>query len=341
MKRRVFAMVGMAAAISMAVCGCGNSGSGTSGSNSGATSSASSTGSASAGSEGKIKVGVVTMDSGADAYQSAYYDNMKTYAQELGIDLQILDPAGDAAKQSNMVQDLINLDCDVIAVWPVNSETGVASVKAVNQAGILCIAANTNVAESGEQYVECFVGPSNTLEGKQAGEAMMDQIGESAKILEISGPAGYTASMERMGGMHDVIEGTDIEILDSQTGEANREKSQQIMENYLVKYPQGSVDAVFCYDDTTAYGALNALEAAGRTDIKVFAAASGNYETREYVLDGRICATSMQSPILESQAVLNMAVSLAKGDKPEEFYNYAETPCITVDNVESVEIVEW
>src|SRR5699024_9064229 len=112
------------------------------------------------------------------------------------------------------------------------------------------------------------------------------------------------------------IEGTDIKLLDTQHGECNREKSQQVMENYLVRFPKGEIDAVYCFDDVTAIGAVNAIEAAGRDEIMVIAAAAGSYSTMDYIKDGRISATVMQSPIIETHTVLDTAVELAKGNVP-------------------------
>ena len=36
-----------------------------------------------------------------------------------------------------------------------------------------------------------------------------------------------------------------------------------------------------------------------------------------------------------------MAVKLAAGEEPEEFYNYIETPVATPDNVDSLGLEEW
>ena len=338
MRRKIAAVVSSILVASMLIGGCGNDSS----SASNAPAASDNETSAEGTSDGAYKIGMVVNDGGADPYQTAYYNTMKSYAVEKGVDLQILDPVGDATTQANQVQDLINMKCDIIIVWPVNSETAVASVRAVDKAGIPCMTANTNVAPDGEQFVKCYVGPSNVEEGKGAALAMVEDIGNDAKIVEISGLAGYTATLERSQGMKEGIEGTNIQILDSQMGEANREKSQQIMENYLVKYGVGEIDAVFCYDDSTAYGAWNAIEAAGRQDdVKIYAAAAGSYETRQYVVDGKIGAVSMQSPNIDAMTALDMAIAIAGGEEPAEFYNYIETPVITPNNVESTELQSW
>jgi len=291
---------------------------------------------------GSYKIGMVVNNGGADPYQTSYYDTMVAYAKEKGVDLQILDPKGDATTQANQIQDLINMKCDAIIVWPVNGEAAVASVRAINKAGIPCMTANTNVAESGEEFIKCYVGPSNVEEGKQSAEAMVEAIGSDAKIVEIAGPSGYTTSLERTQGMQEGIEGTNIEVLDSQTGEGNREKCQQVMENYLVKYGKGEIDAVFTFDDNAAFGAWNAIEAAGRQDdVKIFAAAAGSFDTVQYIKDGKIQATAMQSPHYDAKAALDMAMELAEGGEPAEFYNYIETPVGTPENIDSLGLQAW
>ncbi|MGN1007326.1 MAG: sugar ABC transporter substrate-binding protein [Butyricicoccus sp.] len=335
MTTKKIAAIVCAAAMTVSMTGCFGSG----GQQSGGGSAAS--GSAGGASDSKLVIGMTVNNAGADPYQTAYYSAAESYAKELGIELKLLDPVGDVTKQQNQVQDLIGMNCDAIVVWPCNSEAAVAMVKSINKAGIPVMSANTNVVESGKEYLECYVGPSNILEGKQTAEQMVADIGNDAKILYIDGPAGYSTSAERRQGMDEGIAGTNIEVLESQIGEGNREKSQQVMENYLVKYPEGSVDAVFCMDDNTAIGAINAMEAAGRTDIKVYAAACGDYNTLTYIKEGKLRATAMQSPIIDAQTALDYAVRIAKGEKMAEFDNFMETPVATADNIDSLNIEPW
>ena len=292
--------------------------------------------------EGDVKIGMVVNNAGQDPYQTSYYDTMISYAEEKGVDLQILDPKGDATTQANQVQDLINLQCDCIIIWPVNSESAVASAKAVQNAGIPCMTANTRIAEAGNDFIMCHVGPSCVEESKITAQELVKQLGEDAKVAEIAGPAGYSSSMERTEGMHLGFEGTEIEILDSQTGEGNREKCQQIAENYLVKYAKGELDAIYVYDDNGAYGAWNAVEAAGRQDdVKIYAGAAGSYETINWVKEGKIAATTMQSPYYDAETALDMALKLASGETPENFDNDIETPLAAPDTVDTLEMKEW
>lgn len=297
---------------------------------------------ATGGSESGVTIGMVVNNAAADTYQTMYYEAATKYAEENGFTLRLLDPVGDMTKQQNQVQDLIGMGCDAIVVWPVNSEGAVASVKAVKEAGIPVMTANTNVVAAGEQYIECYVGPSNVEEGRQSAQVMADELGAGAKIVYIDGQVGYSTSAERKQGMEEGIADTGIELIESQPGEAVREKAQQVMENYLVKYPAGAIDAVFCYDDNTAVGAINAIEAAGRMDnVKVYCAAFGDYNTVEIIKSGKLAGGAMQSPITDARTALAFAVRLAKGEKIPDFYNYIETPVATPTNVDSLDVEPW
>ena len=110
----------------------------------------------------------------------------------------------------------------------------------------------------------------------------------------------------------------------------------------FIDFAAGEIDAVFTYDDNGAYGAWNAIEAAGRQDdVKIFAAAAGSYETLDYIRDGKIAATAMQSPRFDAGETLVMAIKLAKGEEPEEFYNYITTPVATAENVDDLGLEAW
>ena len=52
-----------------------------------------------------------------------------------GVNLVLLDAVDDVTKQTQQVQDLIQQQCDVIVIWPVNSESSVAQAMQVQTAG--------------------------------------------------------------------------------------------------------------------------------------------------------------------------------------------------------------
>ena len=76
------------------------------------------------------------------------------------------------------------------------------------------------------------------------------------------------------------------------------------------------IDAVYSLDDETSIGVLQAIEDAGRTDIKVITGGGGCQEYFKIIKeheDINICS-ALYSPLMVREAV-DMAVSVLKGEK--------------------------
>ncbi len=287
-----------------------------------------------------IVIGSTANNVGTDAYQTKHDEAFRAHAETLGIELIQLDATGDVTKQINQVDDLIQQNVDVIVIWPVNGMALVPAAQEAYEAGIPVVIANSPIDPSGYDYTTCFVGPDNVLEGQYAGEIMKGLFTEEANIVEITGLPGYTTATERQQGFHDAVEGSNITIMESQPGDWNREKAQQQMENYLIKYPE--IDAVYAADDNMAIGAINAITEAGRQDeIKVVSACFfGDDEAKAYIEDGRIAGSVLQSPMTDARTTLDVAVKIANGEEVE-FFNYIDTPQVTTENISTIELEPW
>ncbi len=289
---------------------------------------------------GDYKIGMTANNVGTDAYQTKYDTTIRAYAEELGLNFVCLDAGGDVTTQLEQVENLITQGCDVIIIWPVNGESLVPACQACYDEGIPVVITNSNIAESGYDYIKCFVGPNNVIEANYAGEMMMEFFPDGADIVCITGLPGYTTAIEREDGFMDVIKGSNINVLDSQPGDWNREKAQKQMENFLLKYDK--IDAVYACDDNMAIGCINAIEAAGRMDeIKVISCcAFGDDEGLGYVKDGRIAGSVLQSPMEDAKSAIDIAIKVAEGEDVE-FFNYINTPKLTLDTLSTLDIPAW
>ena len=193
-----------------------------------------------------IKIGFAFRHGSNDTYMTTYYKHAAAYAKEKGVNLVLLDAVDDVTKQTQQVQDLIQQQCDVIVIWPVNSESSVAQAMQVQAAGIPCMTANTDVISDGDQYVTCYVGPSNFQEGYQTSQAACAELAAEGitnpRILYIDGKSGQTTCDERKAGMQTAVEEAGGSFIDAQLCDGLREKAQQITENWLVKYKPGDFE---------------------------------------------------------------------------------------------------
>lgn len=284
-----------------------------------------------------MKIGITQNNVGVDSYQTTYEKAFIAAADaNPDVDAVVLDAGGDVARQIAQIEDLIQQKVDAIIIWPTNGEAVIPAVRKAFNAGIPVIVTNSNIAEAGFPFVKSFSGPDNITQGSRAAEIMCDKfkamgIEKTAKVVQISGQPGYTTAIERQKGFDDRLPQVcpDVTVLETQPGDWNREKSQKVMEAFLVKYPE--IDGVYAGDDNMGVGALNAAKAAGRDGI-IFVGATNFAVGYEAMERGEYWGSIYQSPVDDAKAALKTAIDVLDG-KDVPFLNYFDTPKITQDNM--------
>lgn len=289
-------------------------------------------------SDDKIVIGSTANNVGIDSYQTTHDKVFREEAKRLGVEAIQLDATGDPMLQVNQVEDLIQKQVDVIVIWPVNGKAIVPVCRKAKEAGIPVLIANSPIDESGFELVAGYAGPDNVLEGRYAGELMIEALGGKGKVVELMGLPGYVTAMERSQGFREAIEGTDIELIDSQPTDWNREKAQRVMENLLTKYDD--IDGVYAADDNIAVGGINALKEAGRLDEVKITSATMFGDGYDAMKRGEIYGTVYQSPVEDAKITVQTAIKLAKGEDIP-FKNFFETPKVTIENIDDFERPSW
>ena len=284
-----------------------------------------------------MKIGITQNNVGVDSYQTTYEKAFIAAASaNADVEAVVLDAGGDVARQIAQVEDLIQQNVDAIIIWPTNGEAVIPAVRKAKKAGIPVIATNSNIAEAGFDFISSFSGPDNITQGRRSAEIMCDKfkamgIENEAKVVHITGQPGYTTAIERAKGFNDRLPEVcpNVVQLDEQPGDWNREKSQQVMEAFLVKYDD--IDGVYAGDDNMGVGALNAARAANREGI-IFVGATNFAVGYEAMAAGEYWGSIYQSPVDDAEAALQTAIDVLNG-KDVPFLNYFDTPKITQDNM--------
>ncbi|WMS41365.1 sugar ABC transporter substrate-binding protein [Acuticoccus sp. MNP-M23] len=283
-------------------------------------------------------IGITQNNVGVDSYQTTYE---QAFIEAAGandkVDTVVLDAGGDVARQIAQIEDLIQQDVDAIIIWPTNGEAVIPAVRKAKQAGIPVVVTNSNIAEPGFDFVASFSGPDNITQGRYAAEIMCDKFKaegteNEAQIVQVSGQPGYTTAIERAKGFEDRLPEVcpNVTLMETQPGDWNREKSQQVMEAFLIKYDD--IDGVYAGDDNMGVGALNAAKAAGRAGDIVFVGATNFAVGYDAMSAGDYWGSIYQSPVDDAKAALQTALDVLDG-KDVPFLNYFDTPKITQDNM--------
>ncbi len=285
-----------------------------------------------------MRIGITQNNVGVDSYQTTYESAFIAAAEANdNVRAVVLDAGGDVARQIAQVDSLIQQGVDAIIIWPTNGEAVIPAVRRAHNAGIPVVVTNSNIAEQGFDFIRSFSGPDNVTQGSRSAEIMCDKfkdmgIENEAKVVQISGQPGYTTAIERAAGFEDRLPEVcpNVELVETQPGDWNRERSQQVMEAFLTKYDD--IDGVYSGDDNMGVGALNAARSAGREGI-VFVGATNFSVGYDAMAEGEYWGSIYQSPVDDAEAALQTAIDILEG-KEVPFLNYFDTPKITQDNMD-------
>ena len=236
-------------------------------------------------------------------------DSAQKEADKLGYDLVVLDSMDNPAKELANVQDLTVKGTRLMLINPTDSDAVGNAVLMANKAKIPVVTLD-RVANKGE--VVSHVASDNRLGGKMAGDYIAEKVGNDAKVIQLEGIAGTSASRERGEGFKQAVDAHKLNILASQPADFDRTKGLNVMQNLLTANP--SVQAVFAQNDEMALGSLRALQTAGRTDVLVVGF-DGTNDGIKAVNRGVLGATIAQRPDQIGIIGIQTADKILKGEK--------------------------
>ena len=145
-----------------------------------------------------------------------------------------------------------------------------------------------------------------------AGEYLLSLVGEGAKVAELQGVPGASATRERGEGFNNIAQES-LDVVAQQTANFDRAEGLSVMENILQSNPD--ITGVFAHNDEMALGALEAIEAAGK-DIQVVGF-DATEDAVQAVEEGRLAGTVAQKPDLIGETGVETAVQFLDGEDVE------------------------
>jgi ribose transport system substrate-binding protein len=285
-----------------------------------------------------VTIGVtsVTFES---PYASAMVKNYAKYCEEKGYELIMLDANFDIQKEAQNIDALMAKKVDIIIVVAVDSEGSKAGIKKAVDAGFTVICSNATINDPEQIGLRAYTGPNYYSQAVVAAREAI-RMKNDANAVMITGTPGYSAAEDRRDGFTDTVakEAPDFTMLDIQSGNWMREDTQRVMSDYITKYGD-EIELVYTHDDNMTVGAINALKAAGYTaDNRPFVVSIGGMaDGLPAVKDGWIDVTCQQSPILDAQLSIDVAVDIINGKQAEAYKEYfMDTPVIDKSNVQEI-----
>ncbi|NLS07243.1 substrate-binding domain-containing protein [Rhizobium sp. P32RR-XVIII] len=250
---------------------------------------------AAAADSGRPTIGVVVPTLAAQFWNN-YVDFMKKGADELGVDLVVLNADNKPDQMIKSLEDLVAKPADGIIFTPywATAARGLTLAKDANIPVILTDSyPDFDPQTSRFPNYRAFVGPSDEDAGRQMAEALFAAVQPDASgkkvIGVVNGTAGTSVAIDRRKGLEDALKShPEVVVAGEVDGNFVRDTSQTVFESLYQGHPD--IKGVWAANGGTATGVMTALKNAGKQPGKdIFVVAMDlNPENVEAVKSGEL-----------------------------------------------------
>ena len=240
----------------------------------------------------------------------------------------ILATASDVNKQVNDIEDLRAQDIDALVILPFESDPLTEPVRAVAESGVFVTTVDRGLSEEGIE--DLYVGGNNPQYGVVAARYFRERLPDGGKIVVMRGIPTEIDNI-RIDAFERELEGAGIEILDMQHANWNPDKGFEVMQDFLVRFPE--IDGVWAGDDDAALGAQAAIQQAERQNEMLLLGGSGMNTVIKAIMDGEgmMDADIFYPPTLIVPAIEITAMRYAT-QAPIQGEYILDSPLITREN---------
>jgi ABC-type sugar transport system substrate-binding protein len=220
--------------------------------------------------EDLIVVGFSQIGAESD-WRSANTASMKaTFSEANGYQLIFDDAKQKQENQIKAVRIFIQQDVDYIVIAPITEIGWETVLQEAKEADIPVIIVDRMIEVSDDSLFTAWVGSNFLQEGYNAAQWLADELKakgrdkEEINIVTLQGTIGSSAQIGRTDGFAEKMASyPNWRMLEKRAGDFTQSKGQEVMEYYLNTYDD--IDVVVAENDNMAFGAIDAIKAAGKT----------------------------------------------------------------------------
>jgi len=253
---RIRALV-LLAVCALVVAGCGRGG----------------TGPASAGGGGKCSV-AYSQGSLSGEWRVENSQDMKQAVEKAGCAFIQASANDDVAKQLQDVNDLLAKKPDLLVVAPVQYEPLAPVPGLAAQAGVPLIVVDRALPGTpGQGEWKALITIDFVETGVKVAESIVKGLTKKngapkGNLVHITGTTGASPVIDEQKGLDQVLSKyPDIKLVGSCDGKYAGEPGRKCMEDLLQRFGKGQIDGMIADNDESALGAVQAVQAAGRTEL--------------------------------------------------------------------------
>ncbi len=248
-------------------------------------------------SKGTLALSVMAMN---NPFFKEIADAFTAEAKKHGYEAVVVSGDEDVTKQQNQVKDFLAQGVSAIVLCPHNSLAIGPAIKEANDKGVPVFTADLACLAPGVKVVT-HVATDNYTGGKQAGEAMIEALGDAGGKIIILDFKTAESCILRVKGFKEIIEehnrqgkGGKITIVKELPCDGKKDLGYKAAQDALQAHPD--LAGIFAINDPSALGAVAALEKVNKSAQVKIVAFDGQPEAKQAIRDGKIYADPIQHP---------------------------------------------
>jgi D-xylose transport system substrate-binding protein len=258
-------------------------------------------------------------------------------AKELGATVTKAVANGDQDKQNQQADTFLTQGAKVLVVVPRDLKTAGRIVKSAHEKNVPVLAYDRLILNCD---LDMYVTFDNERVGYLQAKGVLDKVPEGNFILLGGASSDNNAKLLRAGQLkaiaeHEAATGKKIKVLaDSFLDNWDKEEARRKVSNMLTKFnAQGiKVDAIVASNDGTAGGVIAALKAEGLAGKVAVSGQDAELGACQRIVEGTQTVTVYKPVRKLAAAAAEIAIRLAKGEKPEDIAKAIGCPLNYLDN---------
>jgi len=275
-------------------------------------------------------------------YFTAVQDGFMRACEKYGVEPIALDPQNDPTTQASQIDDMIASGVDAVVYLPYDSSSCRTVLQTMKDAGVVVVNIDTVVEEGDYDLVDAIISSDNLMLGHLAGEWVAEHHPDGAKIaiahLQVAESCiinveGFWQGIKDTAANPDAYE--EVQVVE---GGGDTEVTFSAIRDVLEAHPD--IDVIYCINDPSAYGAIQAVEDAGLTGKVDVLGKDGAPTGKHNIKEGKEVQSSAQRPTYMGYQAVVTALKILNGEEVE-FKTLIPSYSITADNIDEFDLDAW
>jgi ABC-type sugar transport system, periplasmic component len=188
----------------------------------------------------------------------------------------------DSPKQIADIEDMVSTrGIDALVILPGDPDAMTSAIKQVKDAGKFVTVVDRQLSIDGVE--DLYVAGDNPGLGANAAEYIKSRLPDGGNIVILRG-LPIPIDQQRFDAFMAGIEGSNINVLDDEFANWNRDDGFRVMQDFLTRFPD--IKAVWTQDDDISIGAIEAIKQAGREGEMFVVGGAGMQQIIQAVANG-------------------------------------------------------